>query len=43
VFGKSSLRRKQAIPKGPKFRHLSLVRIVFGTRGLAAFWGSAVR
>jgi hypothetical protein len=35
ALGKSSLRRKQAIPKRPKFRHLELVRIVFGTRGLA--------
>jgi lipopolysaccharide export system permease protein len=35
ALGKSCLKRKQAIPKRPKFRHLKGVRIVFGTRGLA--------
>jgi hypothetical protein len=35
ALGKTSLLGKQAIPKRPKFRHLSLMGIVFGTRGLA--------
>jgi hypothetical protein len=35
ALGKSSLLGKQAIPKTPKFRHLRLMGIVFGTRGLA--------
>src|SRR6185312_8833137 len=35
ALAKSCLRRKQAIPKTPKFRHLRLMGIVFGARGLA--------
>jgi hypothetical protein len=36
ALGKTSHLGKQAIPKRPKFRHLTLMGIVFGTRGLAS-------
>jgi hypothetical protein len=40
-LGKSCLWGKQAIPKTPKFRHLRLMGIVFGTRGLVELkWAS---
>jgi hypothetical protein len=35
ALGKTSLLGKQAIPKTPNFRHLRLMGIVIGTRGLA--------